>query len=426
MWVLTVAVLAAPALTGATAPAFAQPAEPGAGRIQLNLDRAPKPDRTHIPIEQTAGTQSSCRSAVEKAARSGRAGQQEPKAASCFEITAKPAPGKSAAAAPSVWCEVSIERGWWLTRRNACQVLGGYIVVFDLFSGDYLGEAWMTIRQEIDNVEDPFSPYWDEYASLTLDDAWGMATTLQSELVENCPAPCQMANSSAWGGRRSISVGETLEGSFDNHWNALGTVDRMTMSYTMSHIVEGAANVPNGVWTAPVLRCDHHPSVPSVNAGCVYPDFWPELRLPVSQYREGAMTVATGNYYLSQGLGYLQPLSRMADDAVAEFNRGIICRDGTWFPIFPDDTCDEFAFARSQQSGPLQGVTSGIQCAEVYFEQINGQWFINPVRTVFGNELCVRGHVPGSQNSAVGGAYSGLIRTQRLLQGDPFWAYAVN
>src|SRR5688572_19397806 len=39
-------------------------------------------------------------------------------------------PAQLTAAAPSGWCEMSSERGWWLTRRNACQVLNGYIVIF--------------------------------------------------------------------------------------------------------------------------------------------------------------------------------------------------------------------------------------------------------------------------------------------------------
>lgn len=414
--VLAIAGALLPATTGQAA---AQPELPGAEAIPVRLNPTPPPSRTHIPVERTANG-GSCAEQVKQIEASPQVGS---KVTSCFEVTTRPAP-EQRTAARSVWCE-GVDPGWWVTRREACQVLYGYMIVYDMFNpSNVLGEAWMTIRQEIEANDDPATPYWDEYVSLTLDDGWGAATTLQSEITEQCPSPCRMSNTSAWGGRRGISVGQTLEGDFDNYWIPTGSVNRMTMTYRISHIVPGAANTPDGSWTSPVLRCDHDPGLGTFNAGCVWPDHWPQLRLPVSQYREGAMTVAVGNYYLQDGFGYLQPLTRLANDVEAGWNRDVIC-DGTFYPIFPDDTCDEYAFASSYQSGRMLGVGSGIECAEVYFQEVGGQWYIYPVRTVYGFERCVRAHVPGQQNSAVGGAYSGLIRNERLLNGDPFYAYAV-
>jgi hypothetical protein len=258
-----------------------------------------------------------------------------------------------------------------------------------------------------------------------MEDAWGVATTGRAEITEYCQAPCRMTNTSAWDGQRTISIGETLEGDFENSWIPAGFANSMTMSYRMTFFGQGTIASNPWDWSSPALRCDHDPTTGNINAGCVWPDVYPHLTLPVSRFGEGALTVAVGNFYLQSGFGYLQPMTRLADEGDAEANRRVVC-DNTYSPIFADDTCDEFAFAATYQSGPMLGIHSGIECAEVYFLNDGVQWSVYPVRTFYGNEACVRAHVPGAQNSAVGGAYSALIRTERLLNGDPFYAYAVN
>lgn len=397
-------------------------APPDTAAIPLNLDHAPKPTRINIPAERAAGDQSSCETVKTNLEEYQRQGKQT---VSCVELRQKAA-APAETAARSVWCE-GADQGFWISRREGCyyqQILWNFYAVP---SGEIVGQAIFTIRQEIETHEDPGSPYWTEYAGVTMDDAWGVATSGKAEITEQCQAPCRMTNTSAWDGQRTIGIGETLEGDFENSWIPAGFSNRMTMSYRMTFFGQGtiASNPFN--WSSPQLRCDHDPTTGNINAGCVWPDFYPQLRLPVSRFGEGALTVAVGNYYLQSGFGYLQPLTRLADDGLAEANRRIVCEDGTFGPIFADDTCDEYAFARTYQSGPFFGVHSGLECAEVYFlNNGGGQWGIYPVRTFYGNEACVRGHVPGQQNSAVGGAYSALIRTERLLNGDPFYAYAVN
>jgi hypothetical protein len=403
---LTIPLLAAPV------PAGAEPDRPSAGAIPLNLHVDPKPSRTHIPDDQKPGAASNCETLLASAAEYTRQGQR---VAGCAEPAA---PAQKEIGVQSVWCE-GAGQGWWVDRRAACHILTVQWTLYDLNTFDVLGQARFTIRQEIETFDDPATPYWSEDVSMTMDDAWGGATFGQLEFTERCSAPCRMTNTSAWGSQ-GISIGQTLDGTFENSDFPIPGPDRITLSYSARFTIPGAADVPFTT-AAPLLRCDH---VVAVLAGCVFPDHWPELRLPVSQYGEGALTVAFGNYAQWPGFGYRQPLSRLADEPLANNNRNVICRDGTFFPIFADDSCDEFAFARSYQSGAMNGVPAGIFCAEVWFEQVNGQWFWNAVRSINGTEICVRAHVPQSRNGPVGSALGGFTNAQRLLNGDPYWAYA--
>ena len=90
-------------------------------------------------------------------------------------------------------------------------------------------------------------------------------------------------------------------------------------------------------------------------------------------------------------------------------NRRIICRDGSFHNMGAAiggndgdrDSCDEYPFAATCQSGALNGVTAGSQCAQVTAVQTGttgneaADWnAVTPVGTVTGNEACVRGHIP--------------------------------
>lgn len=82
-------------------------------------------------------------------------------------------------------------------------------------------------------------------------------------------------------------------------------------------------------------------------------------------------------------------------------------------------------------NAPKPYVTTGADCAQVTAEQTG---FTNnpdnlatdwPTITVDGtptlSEPCVRGHIPNTLNSRVGGSYGRFVQTQRLVDKDPFW-----
>jgi hypothetical protein len=93
------------------------------------------------------------------------------------------------------------------------------------------------------------------------------------------------------------------------------------------------------------------------------------------------------------------------------------------------DSCDEFPFAAAFQSGALQGVTSGKDCAQVEAVKTSNTgsvakiWNdVRPIGTFSRSAKCVRGHIPLTLNTDLGrDGYLAFIRSQRLLNEDPFF-----
>jgi hypothetical protein len=180
-------------------------------------------------------------------------------------------------------------------------------------------------------------------------------------------------------------------------------------------------------------RCDS--AAVTGSAGCVDQYYTPTLSLSLAQYGAGAAMVQWAQVSLSphwglQGVG--QPLTRLVNQGN---NRQIIC-DSTFANQGSaiggndgdSDSCDEFPFAATYQSGALNGVTSGAQCAQLTAVQTGNSgneaadWAsVTPVGTVTGSEVCARSHNPLNLNTDVGGAYGRFIISQRLIDQDPFW-----
>jgi hypothetical protein len=138
--------------------------------------------------------------------------------------------------------------------------------------------------------------------------------------------------------------------------------------------------------------------------------------------------IAFAQYYLPDGWGYAQPLRRLADDGLANTNRSIVCAGFVPDPTVPGgDSCDEYAFAKTYQSGAMLGQT-GAQCAEIkpYIDDVTGTWYIQLVNNVTFTERCVRGHVTLADNTDVGGDLGRFTQQQRLLDFDPYWVNVVD
>ncbi|MBE1488213.1 hypothetical protein [Plantactinospora soyae] len=117
-------------------------------------------------------------------------------------------------------------------------------------------------------------------------------------------------------------------------------------------------------------------------------------------------------------------MRRLADESLQRTNRNIIC-DSTFVPRpaeVPEDSCDEFPFAATYESGAMLGLT-GAQCAEVlpYIDDVTGTWDVRYLKPVTGSERCVRGHVSLASNTDVGGDLGRLTTAQRLLDHEEYW-----
>ena len=129
------------------------------------------------------------------------------------------------------------------------------------------------------------------------------------------------------------------------------------------------------------------------------------------------------------------PLQRLVNSTQQDTNNKVIC-DSTFHNFgsffggdFGDtDSCDEFPFASTYQSGAMNGVTSGSQCAQVSAVESGPTnateaeaWNSVQAGTFSPTAKCVRGHIPSKLNSLVGTAYSVLISQYRLIDLDYFW-----
>ncbi len=201
-------------------------------------------------------------------------------------------------------------------------------------------------------------------------------------------------------------------------------------------------------------RCDNGVAVASTQ-GCVDENFTPTMYI---SYSDGGASVDMINYYLWNIAPYYgnqyssapKPLHRLTDPILSGpngNNREIICKDGSFTPdptitaaLAPfndNDSCDEYPFASTYESGAMEDgadgnpkpfVTTGADCAQVTADHTNTtntyeatDWVSVTVNSTTGSDPCIRGHIPQKLNSYVGGVYRGLIGTARLIDKDAFW-----
>jgi hypothetical protein len=187
-------------------------------------------------------------------------------------------------------------------------------------------------------------------------------------------------------------------------------------------------------------------TVPPVDTGpgCVDQNNIPTLFLSLATYGASAAMIQwaqanESSHWGLQGVG--QPLTRLASQATQRSNRTTICGPSVFTadpalntalaPYDDQDSCDEFPFAATYQSGAQTGVTSGTACAQLTVVQTGtsnnpaneaADWAaVTTIGTPTLTENCVRGHIPLALNTGVGGAYGRFVRTNRLLNMGKFW-----
>jgi hypothetical protein len=182
-------------------------------------------------------------------------------------------------------------------------------------------------------------------------------------------------------------------------------------------------------WRSPApIRCDNN-TPGFTNTGCVVPSYVPAVALPLSVYGAAAMNAYVGEVYLpgTPGLTDSTPLTR-GNPANTDANRAVTCRG--FQPLPPgnsygvvSDSCDEYPFASSQQSGGAIGL-DGSNCLQIVPKQdSNGRWTrvdLNIYTNAY-PQLCVRGHVNSILNSNVGSrALNPMYTLNRMMIGDRY------
>ncbi|QZY15184.1 NucA/NucB deoxyribonuclease domain-containing protein [Streptomyces decoyicus] len=350
------------------------------------------------PVEAPQSTERAARSAV-KAAVSARAVEEQLSAA----------PG----------CKVTMGQ-WFYTRLDACGSLQLKYDVFDTRTKKTIGGATFTANQEIQLAAR--SGVWHTADSLTLNTAWGAAKGLRAAWKTECTNGACGA-SSAWSGSLPIAKGKVLDGTTTHTWKAgqstqgFNTKTTVTITGAGQILLYPASFTPPGKMT---IRCDSVASGKSV--GCVFPSFTPTLELPLNH--RGHVNVAWSMQSLTDHWGWEgkgSPLTREANDSVINDNRGKVC-DSTFTKdaTVPDDSCDEFPFAATNQSGAQLGLT-GKDCAQIRPDlPANGRWTVSYVNNT-ANRRCTIGHVPNGENGSVGGSLSIFYQNNRVLDDEKFW-----
>jgi hypothetical protein len=339
-----------------------------------------------------------------------------------------PAPARAGAqAVPAASSTCPAPGGSWLvrTRFDECSLQGWIFTALDA-NGKNIGQA--TILVAHDMILEASSALFVENDVITYSKATGYfleppppGFAQGLTFLPSCAAPCQVVSVP---GEFLTSPGEVESFPVTYDLPPLpGTSLTTSVSYTMTLTAPGARSDNVARWSNPApVRCDSQaPGAAAV--GCVFPGFTPTLVLPASAYGTAAVNVAIGETYLKGNPGYLTPLHR-GNPANRQGNMDAVC-DNTFFRSFllvTNDSCDEYPFASSLESGGQLGLT-GLNCLETIPQIINGvwsAWFLDPPI----GQQCERGHVPLEQNTAVGTPISLLYGANRMLIGDAYFVQA--
>ncbi|MGI5151464.1 hypothetical protein ACQEVC_34715 [Plantactinospora sp. CA-294935] len=296
--------------------------------------------------------------------------------------------------------------------------------LYNASTGGVIGRAIIDVTHEMELSAT--SGQFDEHVTMTLvSQTTPLITAVLVTLTASCSGGCTATDSNAFDGPATLTLGATVDGWFTYENEPDPGPDYFNTNYTIFSIAPGATPIdPEDDYPGPFgMRCD---STVGASTGCVFADYRPDLELSQVTHGASATMVLWAQLFLPDEWGTPDaPLTRLADTQQQDRNRDIIC-DSTFVadpnpstdPNYPlRDSCDEYAFAASRQSGAMLG-QRGADCAEVRPFLQNGTWYVTSWSD--GTERCVRGHVPLGENRAAGNALSTLTTQMRILDGEEY------
>jgi len=319
-----------------------------------------------------------------------------------------------------VWCDGQAKNTWWLTRTSICISDWGPWTTNTVRTdnGQVIGSLSFnaSMNIELNTISLSFS----QSLTVVVTTAWGVNNLSTIQYLARCTSSCTVSDSavsppltvgSVWNTTLYYQVSTTSQTSFNPQfqWRTVKP-DGAVRTWGL-----------NTVSSRPI-RCDR---LVGANPGCVIPTIRPTMFVSVAEWGSAAQNILFAQTVLPDKWGKSTPLRRLADPAIQNTNRAAIC-DSTFVPdptVVGGDSCDEFAFAATYQSGNLLGQT-GSTCAEIrpYIDQVTGTWAIAPAgRGWNGTERCVRGHVTLAENTGVGGQLGRFTTAERLLDYDEYW-----
>ncbi|MFE6727756.1 hypothetical protein ACFVDN_07660 [Streptomyces californicus] len=334
---------------------------------------------------------------------------------------------------PTNECTGDEDGSWYALRTMQCQIDPNVKFTYRDDKGKVLGTALFATAQQMDLSTT--SLQWSETDQIVLTQTTGQLPPLTISWTATCTPTCNPGTTTMWN-NQPVTLGNRLEKTYkitDKPPTTPATkYDYLDMTYTLD--IRAANSIPI---TPPItwdseLRCDANLSITNTS-GCVVHWFTPTLFIYRAAYGSSADMIDWAQKNLSDHWGLKgkgQPLHRLQKKSQADSNRQAIC-GATKFtkdPTITDDSCDEFPFAGTYESGALNGVDHGRDCAQVTAVKkgsgtdLPTVWpTVAVIGTPSGNEKCVRGHIPGPLNSDLGGAYGNFVISARLADDDAFW-----
>ncbi|MEU6459973.1 hypothetical protein [Streptomyces sp. NPDC047065] len=308
----------------------------------------------------------------------------------------------------------------------------------DTFTSVILGKAYGIVEQEIDTQN--ANAEFFEYMNFTLTAADLATSGMTVKVTARCSLDTSCAqNAGAWATARPIFVGGSIDGTFSRRWTGAVKNKSFLHDYALTIAIGGATGTTKwGGDGQPAdgqykVRCDNEVTA---RIGCVVPSYTPTF-VVATKYSEARQFIGMAQASMSSHPGWEgkgQPLHREANEKEAQDNRDVIC-DKTFTPSSstPNPQCDEFPFAKSEESGRQLGVKSGIECQRynVVSSTVNGQTYLsvtwpglNQGQMPPAAAKCARASMPKIQNEGVGGDLGRKTSAWRLLDGDAYWVDA--
>lgn len=327
---------------------------------------------------------------------------------------------------PQLECVDLTTGEWWYEREWFCIIDQGVIInTIDTSNGSVIGQATYTVTHA--GGLDPQGGTWTNFTALYLSAQWGNYASIVSD--SNACSPCSgIQSGSPWPGTQTAVPGVAvtgsdnlsdgpLPGSIDNGINVIwndtfecpGCVTSATVNYTFSNLV----------------RCDAQANTGSA-VGCAIGSWVPELVL--TGYSTGNTSTAFVSWFQSNNTDHWgqypngAPLTRLNNPTQRDANRAAMCSGFVANPLVTNDSCDEFPFAATYQSGNMLGLTAS-QCSQVVpqWNSTAGTWAFVPYPGYLPTQRCGIGHVTLSDNSSTGGMYGNFILNNRVIDQDQFY-----
>jgi hypothetical protein len=360
----------------------------------------------------------------------------------CATATSGPPPATAQAATPAVTPNAAVPalcgnytNVWEIDRTDECIQTKTINYSTRDSNGGLLGTSLFLVSQDI--ILSTSSDLFTENDTIYFVTATGVDLALPhtTTFAVTCASPCAVLS----GGTTTFaSFRQGQSGTISTTYEDAGpkAPDTFGISYTLPDFIPGSLPGTFDQWSLPApIRCDNN--TPNyTKPGCVVSSFTPTLELPLSVYGAAAYNVKVGSEYLpgTPGLTTSTPLTR-GDPTFTNANRAITCSG--FKPLPPgnphrvvDDSCDEYPFAASQQSGGALKV-AGSNCLEIAPIQDSvfaDTWFFvsfNKYTNVY-PQVCLRGHVNSAQNSAVGTALGAFYTNNRMMVGDPYTVHVTD